>query len=150
MPFERTGELEHERLDLGVAEAWVEDECLHVSRKAKRAGDMRFDVVVQAVALIRGGEVEETHSRRRTERRRVEAGIGIPECAARRDPRSQPQVGGTEPRNRTAESLRSCDEGAPARSCTGQTPVPPNHAGSHCTHRITGRPPSMTSADHVS
>src|SRR5688572_17326157 len=96
VPFEGTRELEREGLDLGVAEAWVEDEGLHVGSKAKGAMNVRFDVVVEAVPLIRCGEVDETHSRRSTERRGLEAGIGVAECAARRDPRAQPQVGGTE------------------------------------------------------
>ena len=96
--LERTRELERERLDFGVAEAWVEDEGLHVGSKAKGAMNVRFDVVVEAVPRIRCGEVDETHSRRSTERRRVEAGIGIAKCAARRDLRPQPQVCGTEAR----------------------------------------------------
>jgi len=104
VPFERTRELERERLDIGVAEAWVEDERLHVGSKAKGAMNVRFDVVVEAVPLIRCGEVDETHSRRSTERRWVEAGIGIAKCAARRDFRPQPQVGGTEARGRSGRA----------------------------------------------
>ena len=90
VPFKRARELERERLDLGVAEAWVEDERLHVGSKAKGAMNVRFDIVVEAVPLIRGGEVDETHSRRSTERGRVEAGIGKAKCAARRDSRPKP------------------------------------------------------------
>ena len=44
VPFERTRELERERLDLGVAEAWVEDEGLHVGSKAKGTMNVRLDV----------------------------------------------------------------------------------------------------------
>jgi len=88
VPFERTRELERERLDLGVAEAWVENERLYVGRKAKGAVNVRFDVVVELVPLIRCGEVDETHSRRNTERGRVVACIGIAECAARRNIRA--------------------------------------------------------------
>src|ERR1043166_1374568 len=100
VPFESTGELERERLDFSVTEAWVENERLYVGRKAKGAVHVRFDVVVELVPLTRCGEVDETHSRRNTERGRVVAGIGIAECAARRDFRAQPQVGGTEARSR--------------------------------------------------
>ena len=52
-----------ERLDLSVAEAWVENERLYVGSKAKGAMNVRFDVVVEVVLLIRCGEVNETHSR---------------------------------------------------------------------------------------
>src|SRR5688572_17005215 len=104
VPFERTRKLERERLDLGIAEAWVEDERLHVGSKAKGAMYVRFDVVVETVPLIRCGEVDETHSRCSTERRRVETGIGIAKCATRRDPRAQSQVGGTEARGRSGRA----------------------------------------------
>src|SRR6185369_12718857 len=67
--------------------------------------NVRFDVVVEVVPLIRCGELDETHSRRSTERGRVEAGIGIAERAARRDFRTQPQVGGTEARGRSGRAV---------------------------------------------
>ena len=105
VPFERTGKLEREFLNLGIAEARVEDKCLHVGSKSKRAMNVRFDVVVEVVPLFRCGEVDETHSRCRTERGRVEAGIGKAKCAACRDPWPQPQVGGTEPGGRTGHAL---------------------------------------------
>ena len=90
VPFERTWELERERLDLGVAEAWIEDERLHIASKPKGTMNVRLDVVVEAIPLIGCGEVDRTHSSRRTERRRVEAGIGIADCAALRGSRPQP------------------------------------------------------------
>src|SRR6185369_13769338 len=70
----------------------------------KGAMNVRFDVVVEFVPLIRYGKVDETHSRRGTERRWVGGGIGIAKCAARRDPRPQPQVGGTEARGRSGRA----------------------------------------------
>src|SRR5688572_3977808 len=118
VPFERTRELERERLDLGVAEALVKDEGLHVGGKAKGAMNVRFDVVVEAVPLIRCGEVDETHSRRSSERGRIEAGIGIAKCAARCDPGPQPQVGGTEARGRSGRAA-TVVQGADLRALIG-------------------------------
>lgn len=105
VPFERTRELARERFDIGVPKAGVEDKRLHVESKSKGAMNVRFDVVVESIPLIRCGEINETHARRRTERGRIEAGIGKAECAARRDPRPEPQVGGTEPGGRSGRTL---------------------------------------------
>lgn len=101
VPFERTREFACKRFDLGVAKAGVEHQRLHVGGKAHGAMNMRFNVVVEAVPFFSCGEVDETHSRRRTERGRLEAGVGKTECASRRDFRPKPQMGGAESRGRS-------------------------------------------------
>ncbi len=118
VPFKLAWELKRECLDLGIAEARIEDERLHVDRKAKRAMHVRFDVVVEAVPLIRDGEFHETRSRSRTERGRVEAGIGKAKSAARRDLRPQPQMRGAEARGRSSRAA-SVVERADLRALSG-------------------------------
>ena len=85
MPFERTRELACECFDLGIAKAGIEDQRVDVNSKAHGAMNVRFDIVVESIPLLRRGEVDETHSGCRTERGRLETGIGKAECAARRD-----------------------------------------------------------------
>ena len=52
VPFERTKELERERLNHGVAETWVEHERLHIGSKAKRAMNVRFDGNQERVSKV--------------------------------------------------------------------------------------------------
>ena len=98
VPFHRASQPRGQCFDGGTAIAGIEYQRLDVARYAQRAMHVGFDVVIEPVAPIPGGDLDQAAACGNAEPGRFEYAIGKTEGGALHNGRGQPQVRRTETR----------------------------------------------------